>query len=434
MGTFDEAGNYIPRQVTEDDLGDRLDEEIRYSFKSVKEGDVLKGIVVRVDRDDVLVDLGLKAEGIIPLKELSIRGAHASTDEVHIGQEVEATVISKEDELGRVVLSKRKAQFERAWAAIERIKELNQTVKGEVIEQVRGGLIVDIGLRGFLPGSLVEMRKVKDLSPFVGKTIEAKVIELDRNRNNVVLSRRKWLEESQAEQREELIANLKVGDVVEGVVSSVVSFGAFVDLGGMDGLVHVSELSWRHVDHPAHVVSVGDKVKAQVMEIDYNQKRVSLSIKATERDPWHEFAKVHKVGELVFGRVTKLVPFGAFIQIGDNIEGLVHISEMASHHVESPDQIVRPSDELWVKIIDIDSKLRRISLSIKQAAEGGEVAAEYWDAFGEHAWDEEGNFIGNFSYAEVEFTPETESQAAWADFGKEPADTEGEKDLDSGDI
>jgi small subunit ribosomal protein S1 len=276
-----------------------------------------------------------------------------------------------------------------------------------VIEVVKGGLILDIGLRGFLPASLVELRRVRDLQPYVGRTLEAKIIELDKNRNNVVLSRRGWLEETQKEQREEFLANLKPGEVRKGVVSSVVNFGAFVDLGGMDGLVHVSELSWKHVDHPSSVVQVGDEVTVQVLDVDLSRERISLSLKATQQDPWQEFATGHQVGELVYGRVTKLVPFGAFVQVGEGIEGLVHISEMAEEHVEAPEQVVTPGEELWVKIIDIDLDRRRISLSIKQAAEGGEVAAEYREFYGEHAYDEQGNYIG----PEFEAPPEGEAAA-----------------------
>ena len=209
-----------------------------------------------------------------------------------------------------------------------------------------------------------------------------------------MLSRRAYLEETQREQRDEFLTNLKPGEIREGVVSSVVNFGAFVDLGGMDGLVHVSELSWKHVDHPSSVVQVGDEVTVQVLDVDLSRERISLSLKATQQDPWQEFADGHQVGELVYGRVTKLVPFGAFVQVGEGIEGLVHISEMAVHHVEAPEQVVTPGEELWVKIIDIDLDRRRISLSIKQAAEGGVVAAEYQDHFGEHAYDEQGNYIG----------------------------------------
>jgi small subunit ribosomal protein S1 len=280
---------------------------------------------------------------------------------------------------------------------------------------VKGGLILDIGLRGFLPASLVELRRVRDLQPYVGRELEAKIIELDKNRNNVVLSRRAYLEEAQRSQRDEFLTNLKPGEVRKGVVSSVVNFGAFVDLGGMDGLIHVSELSWKHVDHPGQVVQVGDQVTVRVLDVDLDRERISLSLKATQADPWQEFANAHRVGELVYGRVTKLVPFGAFVQVGDGIEGLVHISEMAVHHVDQPDQVVSPGEELWVKIIDIDLARRRISLSIKQAAEGGEVAAEYREAFGEHAYDEHGNYIG-YDYDAAEFTPETEAQAAWADY------------------
>ena len=311
-----------------------------------------------------------------------------------LDEELEALVLQKEDKDGRLILSKKRAQYERAWGTIEEIKEKDGVVSGPVIEVVKGGLILDIGLRGFLPASLVDLRRVRDLQPYVGRTLECKIIELDKNRNNVVLSRRAYLEETQREQRDEFLTNLKPGEVRQGVVSSVVNFGAFVDLGGMDGLVHVSELSWKHVDHPSSVVQVGDEVTVQVLDVDLSRERISLSLKATQQDPWQEFADGHQVGELVYGRVTKLVPFGAFVQVGDGIEGLVHISEMAVHHVEAPEQVVTPGEELWVKIIDIDLDRRRISLSIKQAAEGGVVAAEYQDQFGEHAYDEQGNYIG----------------------------------------
>jgi small subunit ribosomal protein S1 len=209
-----------------------------------------------------------------------------------------------------------------------------------------------------------------------------------------------------------------------------VNFGAFVDLGGMDGLVHVSELSWKHVDHPGSVVQVGDEIEVQVLEVDHDRERISLSLKATQQDPWQEFASNHRVGELVYGRVTKLVPFGAFIQVGDGIEGLVHISEMSAHHVDLPEQVVTPGEELWVKIIDLDLQRRRISLSIKQAAEGGVVAAEYQEHFGEHAYDDEGNYIGPSAeeawgeyYAEAGSEP-TAAAGGTAEAGTEPLDSE----------
>jgi small subunit ribosomal protein S1 len=411
----DDEGEYVPKQVVSDDLGGMsLEDAIAGTIVNFDDGDIVKGTVVKVDKDEVLLDIGYKSEGVIPIRELSIRHDVDPNEIVSLGEEIEALVLQKEDKEGRLILSKKRAQYERAWGTIEKVKDEGGVVTGPVIEVVKGGLILDIGLRGFLPASLVELRRVRDLQPYVGKTLEAKIIELDKNRNNVVLSRRAWLEETQKEQREDFLQNLKPGEVRRGTVSSVVNFGAFVDLGGMDGLVHVSELSWKHVDHPSSVVAVGDEIDVQVLEVDMDRERISLSLKATQQDPWQEFASNHRVGELVYGRVTKLVPFGAFVQVGDGIEGLVHISEMAVHHVDLPEQVVTPGEELWVKIIDLDLQRRRISLSIKQAAEGGVVAQEYQEAFGEHAYDEQGNYMGT-----TEFEPETEAQAAWADLAAE---------------
>ena len=419
MGTFDEAGNYSGRPIVEDDLsGGSLDDAITSTIVEFDDGDIVEGTVVKIDQDEVLLDIGFKSEGVIPVRELSIRNDVDPEQIVSLGEHLEALVLQKEDKEGRLVLSKKRAQYERAWGTIEKVKESGGVVKGPVIEVVKGGLIVDIGLRGFLPASLVELRRVRELQPYIGRSIEAKIIELDRNRNNVVLSRRAWLEEAQKEQRGEFLVNLKPGERRRGTVSSVVNFGAFVDLGGMDGLIHVSELSWKHVDHPSSVVSVGDEVEVEVLDVDLDKERISLSLKATQTDPWHEFANSHQVGELVYGRITKLVPFGAFVQVGDGIEGLVHISEMAGHHVEAPEQVANSGEELWVKIIDVDLQRRRISLSIKQAAEGGEVSEEYREAFGDHAYDAQGNYIG-YDYAGTGtvagFTPETEAQAAWAE-------------------
>ena len=420
FGTFTEAGDYVPRTVTVDDLGDTsFEDAIAQTIVEFDDGDIVAGTIVRVDRDEVLLDIGFKSEGVIPSRELSIRHDIDPSEVVEVGDQIEALVLQKEDPDGRLVLSKKRAQYERAWGRIEEIRESNGIVKGPVIEVVKGGLIVDIGLRGFLPASLVELRRVRDLAPYVGRELEAKIIELDKNRNNVVLSRRAWLEESLKEEREGFLRDLKRGERRTGRVSSVVSFGAFVDLGGMDGLIHVSELSWKHVDHPSSVVSIGDEVTVEVLEIDRERERISLSLKATQQDPWEAFANSHRVEELVYGRVTKLVPFGAFVQVGDGIEGLVHISEMSAHHVELPEQVVTPGEELWVKIIDLDLQRRRISLSIKQAAEGGVVAEEYREAFGDHAYDEEGNFIGEFSYETPADGEESEAERAWREYYEE---------------
>ncbi|RIK09639.1 MAG: 30S ribosomal protein S1 [Acidobacteria bacterium] len=360
--------DYKPReQVTVDDVGmEDLEAEIAATISEFDEGDIVEGTIVRVERDEALLDIGFKSEGVIPAKELSIRQDVDPSEIVSVGDHVEALVLQKEDKDGRLILSKKRAQYERAWGNIEKVKDSGGVVKGPVIEVVKGGLIVDIGLRGFLPASLVELRRVRDLLPYVGRELECKIIELDKNRNNVVLSRRAWLEETQKEQREDFLHNLKPGERRKGVVSSVVNFGAFIDLGGMDGLVHVSELSWKHVDHPGTVVQVGDEVDVEVLEVDLSRERISLSLKATQEDPWEAFAREYGDGQIIEGNVTKLVPFGAFISVADGIEGLVHISEMAEYHVEQPQQVVSIGQKVSVKVIDVDLNRRRISLSMKQ--------------------------------------------------------------------
>ncbi len=386
-------------QVAINDIGSAEDflAAVDLTIKYFNDGDIVEGIIVKVDRDEVLLDIGYKTEGVIPSRELSIKHDVDPNEVVEIGEHVEALVLQKEDKEGRLILSKKRAQYERAWGTIEKIKEEDGVVSGTVIEVVKGGLILDIGLRGFLPASLVEMRRVRDLQPYVGRQLDAKIIELDKNRNNVVLSRRQWLEQTQSEVRSEFLNQLAKGQVRKGVVSSIVNFGAFVDLGGVDGLVHVSELSWKHIDHPSEVVEVGQEVTVEVLDVDMDRERVSLSLKATQEDPWRHFARTHAIGQVVPGRVTKLVPFGAFVRVYDGIEGLVHISELAGRHVEIPEQVVNVDDEIFVRVIDIDLERRRISLSLKQANEGitpetdfDEVRAQYGVV--DH-YDEQGNFV-----------------------------------------
>ena len=313
------------------------------------EGDLVNGTVVKIEHDEVLVDIGFKSEGVIPVRELSIRKDANPADIVALGDPIEALVLQKEDKDGRLVLSKKRAEYERAWNRIEEKFNSGENVEGEVIEVVKGGLILDIGLRGFLPASLVDLRRVKDLTSYMGTRIEARVIEMDRNRNNVVLSRRVVLEESRKAERSEI--------------------GAFVDLGGIDGLIHISELSWNHVNHPSEVVKVGQEVEVQVLDVDLNRERISLGLKQTTEDPWRTLVKKYPVGAIVEGTVTKLVPFGAFVDLGEGIEGLVHISEMANKHVDQPSQVTHVGDKVQVKVMEIDLDRRRISLSMKAAAE-----------------------------------------------------------------
>jgi small subunit ribosomal protein S1 len=351
-----------------DDIADDFERAIAATVLEFKEGDIVEGTVVSVDADGAMIDIGYKSEGLIPTRELSIRNNVDPNDAVQVGERVEAVVLNKEDDEGRLILSKKRAMYERAWGRIQEVAKEGGTVEGTVIEVVKGGLIVDIGLRGFLPASLVDLRRVRDLDPFIGDTITAKVIELDRARNNVVLSRRAYLEEAQAEERNAFLDGLQEGEVREGVVSSVVNFGAFVDLGGMDGLVHVSELSWQHVNHPGELVKVGDKVTVKVLEVDRDRERISLSIRQTSDDPWDVFAREHEVGDVIDGVVTKTVPFGAFISVADGVEGLVHVSEIAAHRVESPELELSIGQQVKVKITEKEDERRRISLSIKQAA------------------------------------------------------------------
>ena len=396
-----------PAPVAVNDIGSTeellaaVDETIKY----FDDGDIVEGTVVKVDRDEVLLDIGYKTEGVILARELSIKHDVDPDEIVSVGDEIEALVLQKEDKEGRLLLSKKRAQYERAWGTIERVKEEDGVVTGSVIEVVKGGLILDIGLRGFLPASLVEMRRVRDLQPYVGRELEAKIIELDKNRNNVVLSRRAYLEQTQSEVRTNFLQTLQKGQVRTGVVSSIVNFGAFVDLGGVDGLVHVSELSWKHIDHPSEVVEVGTEVTVEVLDVDFDRERVSLSLKATQEDPWQAFARTHAIGQVVPGKVTKLVPFGAFVRVEDGIEGLVHISELAQRHIEVPEQVAKVGDEVFVKVIDIDLERRRISLSLKQANEGVDPGSEDFDPslYGMAAEYDEN---GNYKYPEG-FDPET---------------------------
>ena len=353
-----------------DDISDEeMNSLIDGTVTDFDEGDLVTGTVVKLERDEVLLDIGYKSEGVIPSRELSIRKDVDPSEIVAVGDEIEALVLQKEDKEGRLVLSKKRAEYERAWNRVEEKFATGETVEGEVIEVVKGGLILDIGLRGFLPASLVDLRRVKDLTVYLGTRIEARVIEMDRNRNNVVLSRRVVLEEARKAERQQILSKLQAGMRLKGTVSSIVDFGAFVDLGGIDGLVHISELSWNHVNHPSEVVKVGQEVEVQVLDVDLNRERISLGLKQTTEDPWRTLVRKYPVDSIVEGRVTKLVPFGAFVDLGDGIEGLVHISEMARQHVDQPSQVCSVNEMVQVKVMEVDLDRRRISLSMKAAAD-----------------------------------------------------------------
>jgi small subunit ribosomal protein S1 len=372
-------------QATDDDVWTRgpdgeLIPDYDATFPVINEGEVVRGKVVRVDKDEVLVDIGYKSEGVIPVSELSIRRSVNPADEVQLGDEIDALVMTKEDAEGRLILSKKRARFEMAWKRIEGAAESGEPVEGIVIEVVKGGLILDLGVRGFLPASLVDIRRVQDLDEFMGQTLRCKVIELNRSRNNVVLSRRAVLEEERREMRQAILDRLSPGDVVEGTISNIVDFGAFVDLEGIDGLIHISELSWSHVNHPSELLEIGQEVRVKVLDIDRERQRISLGLKQTQSDPWQDVIDAYDQGDVVEGRVTKVVTFGAFVEILPGVEGLVHISELAAHHVENPREIVSQGETVHAKIIEMDAERRRLSLSLKRVEEGESVRGPIGEA------------------------------------------------------
>ncbi|HKG17417.1 MAG TPA: 30S ribosomal protein S1 [Solirubrobacteraceae bacterium] len=392
-----------------------------------EEGDVVTGNVVRIDADEVLVDIGYKSEGVIPSNELSIRKSVDPADEVELGEEVDALVLTKEDQDGRLILSKKRARFEKAWKRIEAAAESGAPVEGTVIEVVKGGLIIDLGVRGFLPASLVDIRRVPHLDEYLGQTIECKVIELNRSRNNVVLSRRAVLEEERKEVRQQILDRLQPGMVVEGQISNIVDFGAFVDLDGIDGLIHISELSWSHVNHPSEILSIGDTVRVKVLDIDRERQRISLGLKQTQEDPWQRVVDTYSVGDELEGKVTKVVTFGAFVEILDGVEGLVHISELAAHHVDNPREIIEPGDEIRVKVLEIDSERRRLSLSIKRVEDQDLPLRRSAGPSGEGA---EGDGEPSAT-ANLDDVPELGlSEDVFADDDVPPADTNGQEAAD----
>jgi small subunit ribosomal protein S1 len=397
------------------------------TFQPIEEGQVVTGHVVRIDQDEVLVDIGYKSEGVIAASELSIRKSVDPKDEVHLGEEVDAIVLIKEDQDGRLMMSKKRARFEKAWRRIETAAESGEPVEGTVIEVVKGGLIIDLGVRGFLPASLVDIRRVPNLDEYMGTKIESKVIELNRSRNNVVLSRRAVLEEERKEVRQQILDRLQPGSVVEGQISNIVDFGAFVDLDGIDGLIHISELSWSHVNHPSEILTIGDTVKVKVLDIDRDRQRISLGLKQTQEDPWQRIVDTYNVNDELEGKVTKVVTFGAFVEILDGVEGLVHISELAPHHVESPREVVHPGDEIRVRILEIDSERRRLSLSAKRVEDQILPLSRPGDALAAEEAAEEEEVVAEAEEITAETTAEVAEAApeagedATAEQGEEPA-------------
>jgi len=330
------------------------------------DGDIIKGRVVKIEKDEVLVDIGFKSEGVIPISELSIRNSIKPEKVLKLEDVIEIVVLQKEDQDGRCILSKKRAEVEQNFDRVEKIFKTNETIDGEIIECVKGGLIVDIGLRGFLPASLIDVRKTRELDSYIGEECTCKIIEVDRNRNNVVLSRKAIIEDERREQRKDILDSMEVGQIRKGSITSIADFGAFVDVDGVDGLVHISELSWNHVKHPSEVVEVNQDVDVEILDIDREKQRLSLGLKQTQKDPWLEKIKEYSSKDIVNGKVTRIVKFGLFVQLEDGLEGLVHISELADEPVRRPSDVAKIGDELIVRIIDIDFDKRRMAFSVKQ--------------------------------------------------------------------
>ncbi len=325
-------------------------------------GSVVKGTIIRLTPDFATVDVGLKSEGRIPLREF---GQNA---ELKIGDIVEVYVDRYEDKDGNIVLSREKARREEVWQDLEKSMNANERVNGIIFGRVKGGFTVDLnGAIAFLPGSQIDIRPIRDITPLMGISQPFQILKMDKVRGNIVVSRRVVLEETRAEARAELIDTLKEGSVLDGVVKNITDYGAFIDLGGVDGLLHVTDISWKRINHPAEVLSVGQTVKVKVIKFNEDTQRISLGMKQLEEDPWQHVAEKYKVGDVYTGKVTNITDYGAFVELEDGIEGLVHVSEMSwTRKNVHPGKIVSTSQEVEVKVLEVDPEKRRISLGIKQ--------------------------------------------------------------------
>ncbi|NLJ84558.1 MAG: bifunctional 4-hydroxy-3-methylbut-2-enyl diphosphate reductase/30S ribosomal protein S1 [Halanaerobiaceae bacterium] len=350
-----------------------LSEEIDYSIADLKRGQIVKGTVSQIKEDGVYVDVNYKTDGFIPLRELTYKDISDPHEIVELNEEIDVVVLTLEDSEGNMILSKKRADFEKAWESIMDAFENNKIIEAEVTKVVKGGLVADVGLRGFIPASHVAIGFVENLDEYVGKTLRLKVIEVERDKNNVVLSAREVLEEEKEKEKEKTLANLEAGQTVKGQITKLVDFGAFVDLGGVEGLLHISEMSWGRIGHPSEMFEEGQEIEVKVLSIDKDEERISLGYKQLLPDPWQEFVKKHYEGEVISGTVTKIVDFGAFVEVGEGVEGLIHISQLSHRHVKTPDEVVSEGEEVQVKILNIDEGQKRVGLSIKELQEKSAV-------------------------------------------------------------
>lgn len=376
--------------------------------KSLRHGEIVKGVVVHVAQDEVMVDVGAKSEGVIPIRELSCCEITSPQDVVKVGDEIEVCVLKAEDNEGKLILSKEKADAEKAWSKLEESLNTQEPVQGTVREVVKGGLLVDVGARAFLPASLVERGYVEDLSKYLGQVITARVIEINRGRKKVILSRKAVLEEEYARIRQEMLDSLQENQVVKGIVRRLTQFGAFVDIGGVDGLLHISEMSWYRINHPSEVVKVGDELEVMVLKVDRENEKISLGLKQVLPNPWDNVDEKYPVDSIITAKVVRLAPFGAFVQLEPGVEGLVHISHLADRHVAKPDEVVSEGEEVQVKVLSVDKAEKRIRLSIREVAKQEREAGDYSPQIGQESNNNEVITIGDMVGSVFENNKENE--------------------------
>ncbi|GIQ61732.1 30S ribosomal protein S1 [Paenibacillus cisolokensis] len=365
----------MSEEIKTQDSAAEMSQEAMDNFVSLKKGDTVKGTVVKVEDNQVTVSLGYKYDGIVPLRELSAVHLDSAVGVVEVGQELELKVVSIDDDKERLVLSKRQIDSEKAWDKLQSLYEKGEALEVTVADVVKGGLVVDVGVRGFIPASMVERHFVEDFSDYKGRSFLVKIKEIDRENNKVILSRKEVLDEEFEANKQRIMESLEVGQEIEGTVQRLTPFGAFVDIGGIDGLVHVSEISWQHVAHPKDVVSEGQTVKVKVLKVDPAAGKISLSMKAAQPGPWETAADKFKTGDIVTGTVRRIVSFGAFVEIAPGVEGLVHISQIAHRHIATPFEVLKEGQEVTAKILDFNPSDKRVSLSIKETEEAPEQPA-----------------------------------------------------------
>jgi small subunit ribosomal protein S1 len=345
-------------------------EEALSNVAVLKKGETVKGKIAKIAEDQAFVDIGYKYDGIIPVKELSSAG-----QTVEVGQEVELKVASINDKKEQLTLSRGVVDNSKAWETLQAQLESKEIIEAVVSEVVKGGLVVQVGVRGFVPASMVERHFVEDFSDYKDRTLRLRVKEIDQEKNKVILSQKDVLDEEFEAGKKKIMENLKVGQVLDGTVQRLTQFGAFVDIGGIDGLVHISEMAWHHVEQPSEIVKEGDQVKVQVLKVDPANDKISLSIKATQEGPWSKVDSVFAAGSIVTGTVKRLAAFGAFVEIAPGVEGLVHISQIAHRHIATPHEVLKEGQEIQVKILEVNPSEKRVSLSIKETEEAPEAPA-----------------------------------------------------------